>query len=174
MFDIRIPVLIIGLPIFLFGVMYLMSPRKTKNFLMDVLPGWKKKYVVVHLRYPQTNISERHHVIPSEDTLTPLKGLLYDLNPAYAIFVEGNRRHFLVDYNNSIPQRLEQKDLIFQATTIKKAFTNSVLEFFFSKSQDLKVILMIIAIAIAILLAAYNMYMLASVKAAITQIPIKV
>lgn len=150
--------IIITLPIFIFGMSYLLNKRKTMNFIMTQIPNWSKRYVVVHMMYAQTKQSEVYYVIPKSAALTPVKDRLYDLHEKFALYIEKGRKHYVIEYEDTIPKTFEKNDLIFQASEIKSAFQNTVVEKVFSSRKDNLVLLIIIAVAVNIIISLYMIY----------------
>ena len=158
MFDIKITLLFLGLPIGLLAFAYIVFPRKTKNFFMNLLPAWKKRYVICHLTY-QAGLVDVFFVIPNKLGLTNVGKFDYLLNEKYAALVFNKRVHYVLNENDSIPKTFiehTKEEVIFQTAEIKNALENNVMEYLFSKKKELLIIGLFIIAIIATLAIAYN------------------
>ena len=158
MFDIRITLLFIGLPIILFAFAYIVFTRKTKNFFMKIIPAWRKRYVICHLTY-QAGLVDVFYVIPNKLGLTTVGKFDYLLNEKYIALTFKKRHHYVLDENDSIPKTYiahTKEEVIFQTSEIKNALENNVMEYLFSKKKELLIIGLFIIATIATLAIIYN------------------
>ena len=161
---------LILLVIFSIGIFaYAMFPRKTKNFLAEWIPAWKKRYVVCHVRYP-TGQSDAWKVVPNQQGLTQVGKYSYNLSDTYAIMRYNNRLHFLLDESDTIPRTMKERtkeDIIFQAAEIQTALNNTVMDYLFSRKKEL-LIMGLFGLGILCLIAlVYVGYEIFSMKEAI-------
>ena len=167
MFNWLVTMRIIALIAMLGILSYIFFTRQTTNFFMKILGKYRKRYVVCHMRY-DSGKQEDFLVIPNLQGLTKVGEYLYDLSDKYILLKIKNRKHFLLDENNVIPRyfdEIESKEtILFQASEIKTAFVNTVMEYLFSKKKEILIYgLFIVAIA-AILTSVYVIYELSNQK----------
>ena len=175
MYDIRITLLVLGLPIALLAFAYVVFPRKTKNFFMDVLPAWKKRYVICHLTY-QAGLVDVFYVIPNKLGLTTVGKMEYMLNEKYSALVFNKRVHYVLNETDAIPKTFiehTKEEVIFQAAEIKTALENNVMEYLFSKKKELLIIGLFIIAILATLAIVYNIINVNELKT-IVQTPVTV
>lgn len=158
MFNIQIMLYVLAIPFILFGIGYGLFPKQTKNLLMKLIPAWKKRYVICHMRY-QGGLSEVFYVIPNLQGLTQVGKYSYQLIDKYSCFTWNNRLHFVLDENDAIPRNFEiqtKESVIFQSAEIQTALNNSVMDYLFSRKKEMLIIGLFIVAIIAILAIVYN------------------
>lgn len=138
----------IGIVLFFVMMAYTFFPRQTKNLFVKITK--RKRFVVCHMRYANTQYEDEFIVVPESDFLTEVKKFSYDLNPKYAIGYWKKRLHFVLDESNTIPKHFEKDnndEIVFQAMEIQNALNNNVTEYLFTKRKEI-LILGLFAIAI--------------------------
>jgi len=172
MSSLQTTIIFIVLPIAILAVGYAMFPRKTKNFLTEYIPAWKKRYVFVHVRY-QSGQQDSHKVVPNATGLTQVGKYSYNLSNQYSLMKSENRYHFYVDELDSIPRTFNDRkpeDIVFQAAEIQTALNNSVMTYLFSRKKDLLVVGLFVLGGLTLLAIIYNVYELNGLKAAVAAI----
>lgn len=173
MFDIKITLLFLGLPVGLLAFAYIVFPRKTKNFFMNLLPAWKKRYVVCHLTY-QAGLKDVFLVIPNPTGLTAIGKYEYLLNEKYAALTYNKRIHYVLNETDSIPKTFVEhtkEEVIFQAGEIKNALENNVMAYLFSKKKELLIMGLFIIAIIATLAIVYNIVSVNELKTLVQNPP---
>ena len=131
---------------------YTFFPRQTKNFWTRVTK--RKRFVVCHMRYANTQYEDEYVVVPESDFLTEVKKYSYDLNPKYAIGYWKKRLHFVLDENNTIPLHFTKdnnEEILFQAMEIQTAMNNDVTEYLFTKRREILILGLFVVAIIAVL-----------------------
>lgn len=140
----------IGLVVSMF--FYTFFPRQTKNMWIRVTK--RKRYVVCHLRYSNTEFEDSFNVVPEPDGLTEVKKYSYNLNPKYAIMVWKNRLHYVLHEKNCIPFHFavdDKAEILFQAMEIQTALNNDVTEYLFTKRKEILILGLFVVAIVAVL-----------------------
>jgi len=136
---------------------YTFFPRQTRNFWIRVTK--RKRYVVCHLRYSNTEFEDSFNVVPESDGLTEVKKNSYNLNPKYAIMVWKNRLHYVLHEKNCIPFHFavdDKAEILFQAMEIQTALNNDVTEYLFTKRKELLILGLFIVAIVATIALCYS------------------
>ncbi len=136
---------------------YTFFPRQTKNLFVKLTK--RKRFVVCHMHYANTQYEDEFIIVPESDFLTEVKKFSYDLNPKYAIGHWKKRLHFVLDENNTIPLHFTQdnnEEIIFQAMEIQNALNNNVTEYLFTKRKEILILGLFAVAIIAIIALIYS------------------
>lgn len=96
-------------------VIYFALPRQSKNFILTIIPKWRREFVVVHFLKHATGIPLTYYIIPDRKTgFGRIENGEYDLRsdnalPDLAIF--NKRLHFFIEEGNSIPRKVEIEEI---------------------------------------------------------------
>ena len=169
MFDVKIFLYVLLAPFLFVLIAYGAFPRQTMNAFMKIIPAWRKRYVVCHVRY-SGGLSEVFKVVPNLTGLTKVGKYSYQLEEKYAIMKFNNRIHYILDEVNAIPRTLtdiSKDDVIFQAAEIQTALNNSVMDYLFSRKKEILIIGLFIVAIISIFAIVYNIIQINDLKALI-------
>ena len=142
------------------GLSFVFFTRQTKNFFIALLPKYKKRYVICHMRYAN-GMEDIFNVVPNPDGLTEIGNYSYKLLDKYITLIHKKRAHFVLDENNAIPRHFEKQtteSIIFQASEIQTALNNEVMAFLFSKKKDILMAIVLITCVLAIAVMVYTVY----------------
>jgi hypothetical protein len=169
MFNVQIMIIVMLLPFIIGGIAYGIWPRKTKNLLMDLVPAWKKRYVICHLNY-KAGMNDIFKVIPNQEGLTQVGNFSYMLTDKYIALTFDKRLHYVLQEEDVFPKtfgELTTADIIYRAAEIQTALDNTVMDYLFSKKKELLIMGLFLLGIIAIGAIIYNVYELNGIKAAI-------
>lgn len=141
--------------------------RRGKNMLISATKS--KKYVICHLRNPNTEFEEVYKIVPSKDYLTHVgTNGVYDLNPRYASMTWKGRLHFTLNQNDVIPMypnRTSNTDeILIQVREVETALNNKAYDELFKKQSNTVLLLAGIALVISLSVGVYTLYELSQLK----------
>ena len=123
---------------------------------MEIIPGWKKRYVICHMRL-EGGLEELYKVVPNPQGLTNVNRYSYNLEDSKKVFTYQGRKHFVLDELDALPKTFKEttkEEIIFNAAEIQTALNNAVMDYLFTKKKELILIGLAVLAIIAVVFIA--------------------